>query len=28
LERARRHRLTSRAGWVGGSSSLASLGPH
>jgi hypothetical protein len=28
LERARRHRLTSRAGWVGGSSSLASLSPH
>jgi hypothetical protein len=28
LERARRQRLRSRAGWVGGSSSVASLGPH
>jgi hypothetical protein len=28
VEIARRQRLRSRAGWVGGSSSVASLGPH
>lgn len=28
VELAPRQRLRSRAGWVGGSSSLASLGPH
>jgi hypothetical protein len=28
VERARRQRLRSRAGWVGGSSNVASLGPH
>jgi hypothetical protein len=28
VERARRQPLRSRAGWVGGSSSVASLGPH
>ena len=28
VELARRQRLKSRAGWVGGSGSVASLGPH
>jgi hypothetical protein len=28
VELARRQRLRSRAGWVGGSSSVASLAPH
>jgi hypothetical protein len=28
VERARRQRPRSRAGWAGGSSSVASLGPH
>jgi hypothetical protein len=28
VELARRQRLGSRAGWVGGSSNVASLGPH
>jgi hypothetical protein len=28
VELARRQRLTSRAGWVGGGTGVASLGPH